>query len=88
MPHRSGEQQKTPDPTGASRGEGELQHHDGRARRTTVRSFHPDTQQVVKKANPNPNQQPTAQLRPTWLAIVTGRARPDEPEVVGGVQGW
>ena len=32
--------------------------------------------------------EPTAQLRPTWLAIVTGRARPDEPEVVGGVQGW
>ena len=40
------------------------------------------------EANPNPNQRPTAQLRPTWLAIVTGRARPDEPEVVGGVQGW
>ena len=39
-------------------------------------------------ANPNPNQRPTAQLRPTWLAIVAGRARPDEPEVVGGVQGW
>ena len=29
-------------------------------------------------------------LRPTWLAIVAGRARPDEPEVVDGVQeeGW
>ena len=40
------------------------------------------------EANPNPNQRPTAQLRPTWLAIVAGRARPDEPEVVGGVQGW
>ena len=42
----------------------------------------------IGEANPNPNQRPTAQLRPTWLAIVTGRARPDEPEVVGGVQGW
>ena len=40
------------------------------------------------EANPNLNQRPTAQLRPTWLAIVAGRARPDEPEVVGGVQGW
>ena len=29
-------------------------------------------------------------LKPTWLAIIAGRARPDEPEVVGGVQqeGW
>ena len=28
--------------------------------------------------------------KPTWLAIIAGRARPDEPEVVGGVQeeGW
>ena len=36
------------------------------------------------EANPNPN------LKPTWLAIIAGRARPDEPEVVGGVQeeGW
>ena len=34
------------------------------------------------EANANPNQRPTAQLRPTWLAIVAGRARPDEPEVV------
>ena len=36
------------------------------------------------EANPNPN------LKPTWLAIMAGRARPDEPEVVGGVQekGW
>ena len=36
------------------------------------------------EANPNPN------LEPTWLAIIAGRARPDEPEVVGGVQeeGW
>ena len=25
-------------------------------------------------------------LKPTWLAIIAGRARPDEPEVVGGVQ--
>ena len=32
------------------------------------------------EANPNPN------LKPTWLAIMAGRARPDEPEVVGGVQ--
>ena len=32
------------------------------------------------EANPNPN------LKPTWLAIIAGRARPDEPEVVGGVQ--
>ena len=30
------------------------------------------------EANPNPN------LKPTWLAIIAGRARPDEPEVVGG----
>ena len=34
------------------------------------------------EANPNPN------LKPTWLAIMASRARPDEPEVVGGVQGW
>ena len=36
------------------------------------------------EANPNPN------LKHTWLAIMAGRARPDEPEVVGGVQeeGW
>jgi hypothetical protein len=36
------------------------------------------------EANPNPN------LKPAWLAIIAGRARPDEPEVVGGVQeeGW
>ena len=37
------------------------------------------------EATPNPN------LKPTWLAIIAGRARPDEPEVVGGVQeveGW
>jgi hypothetical protein len=36
------------------------------------------------EANPKPN------LKPTWLAIIAGRARPDEPEVVGGVQeeGW
>ena len=36
------------------------------------------------EANPNPN------LKPTWLASIAGRARPDEPEVVGGVQeeGW
>ena len=27
------------------------------------------------EANPNPN------LKPTWLAIMAGRARPDEPEV-------
>ena len=34
------------------------------------------------EANPNPN------LKTIWLAIMAGRARPDEPEVVGGVQGW
>ena len=35
-----------------------------------------------------PNHSPN--LKPTWLAIIAGRARPDEPEVVGGVQeeGW
>ena len=27
------------------------------------------------EVNPNPN------LKPTWLAIMAGRARPDEPEV-------
>ena len=32
------------------------------------------------EANPNPN------LKPTWLATMAGRARPDEHEVVGGVQ--
>ena len=39
---------------------------------------------LFDEANPNPN------LKPTWLAIIAGRARPDEPEVVGGVQeeGW
>ena len=39
---------------------------------------------VFGEANPNPN------LKPTWLAIMAGRARPAEPEVVGGVQeeGW
>ena len=41
---------------------------------------------VFGEANPNPNQRPTAQLRPTWFAVMAGRARPDEPEVVGGVQ--
>ena len=30
------------------------------------------------EANPNPN------LKPTWLAIMASRARPDEPEAVGG----
>jgi hypothetical protein len=38
------------------------------------------------EANPNSNLKPS-----TWLAIIAGRARPDEPEVVGGVQeggGW
>ena len=35
---------------------------------------------IFGEANPNPN------LKPTWLAIIAGRARPDEPEVVGGVQ--
>jgi len=36
------------------------------------------------EANPNPN------LKPTWFAIIAGRACPDEPEVAGGVQeeGW
>jgi hypothetical protein len=42
------------------------------------------TRILFGEANPNPN------LKPTWLAIIAGRARPDEPEVVGGVQeeGW
>ena len=42
------------------------------------------------EANPNPNLCKPTYLKPTWLAIIAGRARPDEPEVVGGVQeeGW
>ena len=38
------------------------------------------------EANPHPN------LKPTWLAIMAGRARPDEPEVsrwrAGGGMCW
>ena len=39
---------------------------------------------IFGEANLNPN------LKLTWLKNMAGRVRPDEPEVVGGVQeeGW